>query len=190
MRIDGFGVVVNRLALIIEIEDELNCEILSLFRMDRDALTASAPDDSEYRLFVSSLRTALAAGASRVECRRENSSKLLSCLLLSIKMIRNKNCGSIFRCLVQWNRDSERYYSFFVYFMRICFIIRLPCENLIPWYSLELITLTNRKSGLRLSDRETETDAMFTNVETKLMTDFQRSIHISTKITESPLLRL
>lgn len=41
---------------------------------------------------------------------------------------------------------------------------------------------------LKLSRRET--DAMFTNVETKLMADFQRSIHISTKITESPLLRL
>lgn len=134
MRIDGFGVVVNRLALIIEIEDELNGNTLSPFRLDRDALAASVPDDNEYRLFVASLRTALVASASRVECRRENSSKLLSCLLLSIKMIRNKIFRNVVvRCFVQWNRFEPIRIVFFVLLLFILFeFVSFPCANLIP----------------------------------------------------------
>lgn len=72
---------VERPPLIIEIDDALEFGFSSVFcRLSR----ASMVVDRECRWLVSSLALRFDAGASRVEWRREYSSKLLSWLLLSI----------------------------------------------------------------------------------------------------------
>lgn len=74
--------IVDRLPLIIEIEDELYSSVF--WRLNRGTFGASVIVCKEYRLDAESLLVDAASATSRVECRRENNSKLLSTLLLSI----------------------------------------------------------------------------------------------------------